>query len=130
MAQVLQNFIHQYRRIILQCRKIIENNFEDCQKELQDEISHHKKYKNKYGKVRRICHTTSTMTGVIPAILSLSGLTVSLSEIGIIAGPPLVGLAALLAPYQQHLRSGAKRLIRKSRSTRKQLKSLKQRTLQ
>ena len=54
--------------------------FEDCQKELQDEISHHKNYKNKYGKVRRICHTTSTMTGVIPAILSSSGLTVSLSD--------------------------------------------------
>lgn len=35
--------------------------FEDCQKELQDEISHHKNYKNKYGKVRRICHTTSTI---------------------------------------------------------------------
>ena len=45
--------------------------------------------------MKRIRHTTSTVTGVIAALLSSSGLAAALSGIGIIAGPPLAGLPAL-----------------------------------
>ena len=53
-----------------------------CQKELENETSHDKNVKNKYGKWTQ--HTT--VAGVIAAVLSSSGPAAALSGIGIIAG--------------------------------------------
>ena len=51
--------------------------------------------KNKYRKVNCTCYTTSTVIGVITAVTSSSGLAAALTEIGIIAGLPSAGLAAV-----------------------------------
>ena len=67
----------------------------DFQKEYDNEIPHYKNVKNKHGKEKCIRHTTSTVTVVIAVVLSSSGLAAALSGIGIIAGLPLAGLAAL-----------------------------------
>ena len=68
----------------------------DCQKELENEISHYRKVSKKYKRANSIAHTSSTLTGIMAAVLSSTGLAVSLSGIGVIAGAPLAGIAGLL----------------------------------
>ena len=56
----------------------------DCQKELENEISHYQRQVKKYKKAHAIAHTSSTLTGFSAAVLSSTGLAVSLSGIGVI----------------------------------------------
>ena len=85
----------------------------DCQKELENEISHYRKVSKKYKRANSIAHTSSTLTGVIAAVLSSTGLAVSLSGIGVIAGAPLAGIAGLLGFISTTMTIGSKKLNKK-----------------
>ena len=85
----------------------------DCQKELENEISHYRKVSKKYKRANSIAHTSSTLTGVTAAVLSSTGLAVSLSGIGVIAGAPLAGIAGLLGFISTTMTIGSKKMNRK-----------------
>ena len=85
----------------------------DCQKELENEISHYRKVSKKYKRANSIAHTSSTLTGVLAAVLSSTGLAVSLSGIGVIAGAPLAGIAGLLGFISTTMTIGSKKLNKK-----------------
>ena len=57
-----------------------------------------------------MAHTSSTLTGVMAAVLSSTGLAVSLSGIGVIAGAPLAGIAGLLGFISTTMTIGGKML--------------------
>ena len=61
----------------------------DCKKELENNITHYWRVLAKLKKIRSACHTTYIVTGVTATVLSTSGMAVSLSGIGIIAGAPI-----------------------------------------
>ena len=82
----------------------------DCQKELENEISHYRKVSKKYKRANSITHTSSTLTGVMAAVLSSTGLAVSLSGIGVMAGAPLAGIAGLLGFISTTMTIGGKML--------------------
>ena len=85
----------------------------DCQKELENEISHYRKVSKKYKRANSIAHTSSTLTGVMAAVLSSTGLAVSLSGIGVIAGAPLAGIAGLLGFLSTTMTISSKKLNKK-----------------
>ena len=68
----------------------------DCQKELENEISHYRRISKNYQRAKTIISAFATCTGVLTVVLSSAGLTTSLTEIGIIAGAPLAGIAGLM----------------------------------
>ena len=68
----------------------------DCQKELENEISHYKQIRKKYKRVKSIASSIATSTGIITFLLTWSGLAVSVNGIGIAVGGPLVGIAGLM----------------------------------
>ena len=82
----------------------------DCQKELENEISHHRKVSKKYKRANSIAHTSSTLTRVMATVLSSTGLAVSLSGIGVIAGAPLAGIAGLLGFISTAMTIGSKKM--------------------
>ena len=82
----------------------------DCQKELENEISHYQRQVKKYKRAHAIAHTSSTLTGFSATVLSSTGLTVSLSGIGVIAGTPLAGIAALLGFSSTAMTIGSKKM--------------------
>lgn len=82
----------------------------DCQKELENEMSHYRKVSKKYKRANSIARTSSTLTRVMAAILSSTGLTVSLSGIGVIAGAPLAGIAGLLGFISTAMTLGNKKM--------------------
>ena len=82
----------------------------DCQKELENEISHYQRQVKKYKRAHAIAHTSSTLTGVLAAVLSSTGLAVSLSGIGVIAGAPLAGIAGLLGFLSTAMTIGSKKM--------------------
>ena len=61
----------------------------DCKKELENNITHYWRVLAKLKKIRSAGHTTYIVTGVTATVLSTSGMAVSLSGIGIIAGAPI-----------------------------------------
>ena len=85
----------------------------DSQKELENEISSHKKTLKKYKRVHSIFIASSATAGTAAILLSSSGLAVSLSGIGIIVGAPLAGVAGLLGLISASLTVGSKRLDKK-----------------
>ena len=68
----------------------------DCQKELENEISHYRRISKKYKRAKTIISVFATSTGVLTVVLSSAGLTTSLTGIGIIAGASLAGIAGLM----------------------------------
>ena len=64
----------------------------------------------KYKRVHAIAHTSSTLTGFSAAVLSSTGLAVSLSGIGVIAGAPLAGIAGLLGFISTVMTIGSKKM--------------------
>ena len=68
----------------------------DCQKELENEISHYRRISKKYKRAKTIINAFATSTGVLTVVLSSAGLTTSWTGIGIIAGAPLAGIAGLM----------------------------------
>ena len=51
----------------------------DCQKELENEISHYRRISKKYKRAKTIINAFATSTGVLTVVLSSAGLTASLT---------------------------------------------------
>ena len=68
----------------------------DCQKELENEISHYRRISKKYKRAKTIINAFATSAGVLTAVLSSASLATSLTLIGAVAGAPLAGIAALM----------------------------------
>ena len=68
----------------------------DCQKELENEISHYRRISKKYKRAKTIINAFATSTGVLTVVLSSASLATSLTLTGAIVGAPIAGIAALL----------------------------------
>ena len=68
----------------------------DCQKELENEISHYRRISKKYKRAKTIINAFAATTGVLTVVLSSAGLATSVTGIGIIAGAPIAGIAAVM----------------------------------
>ena len=68
----------------------------DCQKELENEISHYLRISKKYKRAKTIIKAFAASTGVLTVTLSSASLATSLTLIGAIAGAPIAGIAALM----------------------------------
>ena len=68
----------------------------DCQKELENEISHYRRISKKYKRAKTIINAFATSTGVLTVVLSSASLVTSLALIGTLAGAPLAGIAGLM----------------------------------
>ena len=68
----------------------------DCQKELENEISHYRRISKKYKRAKTIISAFATTTGVLTVVLSSASLVTSLTLIGTLAGAPIAGIAALM----------------------------------
>ena len=85
----------------------------DCQKELENEISHYQQISKKYKRVKSIADAIATSTGILTVLLSSSGLAVSLSGIGIVVGAPLAGIAGLMGLVSTAVGASSGRLNKK-----------------
>ena len=70
--------------------------FSDCQKELENEISHYRRISKKYKRAKTIINAFATSTGVLTVVLSSASLMTSLTLIGTLAGAPLAEIAGLM----------------------------------
>ena len=68
----------------------------DCQKELENEISHCPRISKKYKRAKTIINALATSTGVLTIVLSSASLATSLTLIGTIASAPIAGIATLM----------------------------------
>ena len=68
----------------------------DCQKELENEISHYRRISKKYKRAKTIINAFAAATGVLTAVLSSASFATFLTGIGAIVGAPIAGIAALL----------------------------------
>ena len=68
----------------------------DCQKELENEISHYRRISKKYKRAKTIINAFAAATGVLTVVLSSASFASFLTAIGAIAGAPIAGIAALL----------------------------------
>ena len=68
----------------------------DCQKELENEISHYRRISKKYKRAKTIINAFATSTGILTVVLSSASLATSLTLIGAVAGAPIAGIAALM----------------------------------
>ena len=82
----------------------------DCQKELENEISHYKHTCKKYKRAKSIANAFATSTGILTVVLSSSGLAASLSGIGAVVGAPLAGIAGLMGFFSTAVGVGSGRL--------------------
>ena len=85
----------------------------DCQKELENEISHYKQISKKYKRAKSIADAIATFTGILTVLLLSSGLAASLSGIGIVVGAPLAGIAGLMGLASTAVGAGSGRLNKK-----------------
>ena len=85
----------------------------DCQRELENEVSHYQKISKKYKRIQAIAYPTSALTGVTAAALSSTGLGISLSGIVVIVSTPLAGIAGLLGFISTTMTIGGRRLNKK-----------------
>ena len=102
----------------------------DCQKELENEISHYRRISKKYKRAKTIIHTYihtyilywlvptglfrvnafAASAGVLTVVLSSASLATSLTGIGAIVGAPIAGIAALLGTASTAASVGSGRL--------------------
>ena len=68
----------------------------DCQQELQNEISHYRRISKKYKRAKTIINAFAATTGTLTVVLSTASLATLLSGIGAIAGVPIAGVATLM----------------------------------
>ena len=85
----------------------------DCQKVLENEISHYRHVGKKYKRAKTIAGAFATSTGVLTVVLSSAGLTASLTGIGALAGAPLAGIAGLMGIASTAVGVGSGRLNKK-----------------
>ena len=72
------------------------NKNSDCQKELENEISHYRRISKKYKRAKTIINAFAAATGVLTAALSSASLATLLSGIGAIVSAAIAGIAAVM----------------------------------
>ena len=82
----------------------------DCQQELQNEISHYRRISKKYKRAKTIINAFAATTGTLTVVLSTASLATLLSGIGAIAGAPIAGIAALLGTFSTAASASSGRL--------------------
>ena len=68
----------------------------DCEKELENEISHYRRISKKYKRAKTIINAFAATTGSLAAVLSTASFTTFLTGIGAIIGAPIAGVATLM----------------------------------
>ena len=68
----------------------------DCQKELENEISHYRRISKKYKRAKTIINAFAATTGTLTVVLSSASFATLLSGIGAIIGAPIAGIATLM----------------------------------
>ena len=68
----------------------------DCQKDLENEISHYRRISKKYKRAKTIINAFAVTTGVLAAVLSSASFASFVSGIGAIVGAPIAGIAAVM----------------------------------
>ena len=71
----------------------------DCQKELENEISHYRRISKKYKRAKTIINAFAATTGVLTAALSTASFASFLSAIGAPIGAPIAGIAAVMGLF-------------------------------
>ena len=71
----------------------------DCQKELENEISHYRRISKKYKRAKTIINAFAATTGVLTAVLSTLSFASFVSGIGAIIGAPIPGIAAVMGLF-------------------------------
>ena len=71
-------------------------NISDCQKELENEISHYRRISKKYKRAKTIINAFAAATGVLTVVLSSASFATLLTGIGAPVGASIAGIAALL----------------------------------
>ena len=82
----------------------------DCQKELENEISHYRRISKKYKRAKTIINAFAATTGTLTVVLSTASLATLLSGIAAIAGVPIAGIAALLGTFSTAASASSGRL--------------------
>ena len=82
----------------------------DCQKELENEISHYRRISKKYKRAKTIINAFAATTGALTAVLSTASFTTFLTGIGTIIGAPIAGIAALLGTFSTAASASSGRL--------------------
>ena len=85
----------------------------DCQKELENEISHYKRMRKKYKRAKTIINAFAAATGVLTAMLSTASLATLLTLIGAPVSAPLAGVSAVMGITSTTAGFGSERLNRK-----------------
>ena len=85
----------------------------DCQKELENEISHYRRISKKYKRAKTIINAFAAATGVLTAVLSSASFATFVTGIGAIIGAPIAGIAALLGTASTAASVGSGRLNKK-----------------
>ena len=71
----------------------------DCQKELENEISHYRQISKKYKRAKTIINAFAAATGVLTSVLSSASFASFLSGIGAPIGAPIAGIAAVMGLF-------------------------------
>ena len=85
----------------------------DCQKKLENEISHYRRISKKYKRAKTIINAFAASTGVLTAVLSSASFATFVTGIGAIIGAPIVGIACLLGTASTAASFGSGRLNNK-----------------
>ena len=85
----------------------------DCQKELENEISHYRRISKKYKRAKTIINAFAAATGVLTAALSSASLATLLSGIGAIVSAPIAGIAAVMGITSTTAGASSERLNKK-----------------
>ena len=71
----------------------------DCQKELENEISHYRRITKKYKRAKTIINAFAAATGVLTAVLSTASFASFVTDIGAIVGAPIAGIASVMGLF-------------------------------
>ena len=85
----------------------------DCQKELENEISHYRRISKKYKRAKTIINAFAAATGVLTAVLSSASFASFLSGIGAPIGAPIAGIAAVMGLFSTTAGVSSERLNKK-----------------
>ena len=71
----------------------------DCQKELENEISHYRRISKKYKRAKTIINAFAAATGLLTVVLSSASFATLLTGIGAPVGAPIAGIAAVMGIF-------------------------------
>ena len=85
----------------------------DCQKELENEISHYRQISKKYKRAKTIINAFAATTGALTAVLSTASFASFLSGIAAPIGAPIAGIAAVMGLFSTTAGVSSERLNKK-----------------